>query len=222
MLSKISETRRRTPSPVRKLTGRREDQQALGIEVQAADGHPLAVLDARQAVEHGGQARFAGAQGVLGGAAANTGTLPSKTLRETVLNLTGWRERGFYGRAYRVKKDIAARDLMTRLHMTLDHEVDVLEHQFNRNGVHTIKGAGRFLDPRHIEVTAEDGTIRVYRGERILLAVGTRPHRPADRPRPRCPCRSYRPRRCRKRRAKRASSSSPPRMTARPSACRSR
>ena len=45
---------------------------------------------------------------VLGGASVNTGTIPSKTLRETVLNLSGWRERGFYGRAYRVKKDIAA------------------------------------------------------------------------------------------------------------------
>ena len=70
----------------------------------------------------------------VGGVSVHTGTIPSKTLRETVLNLTGWRERGFYGRAYRVKKDIAAKDLMARLHMTLDHEVDVLEHQFARNG----------------------------------------------------------------------------------------
>ena len=69
----------------------------------------------------------------VGGVSVHTGTIPSKTLRETVLNLSGWRERGFYGRAYRVKKDIAAKDLMARLHMTLDHEVDVLEHQFARN-----------------------------------------------------------------------------------------
>ena len=74
----------------------------------------------------------------VGGVSVHTGTIPSKTLRETVLNLTGWRERGFYGRAYRVKKDIAANDLMARLHMTLDHEVDVLEHQFARNGVQTV------------------------------------------------------------------------------------
>src|SRR6185369_4229236 len=69
----------------------------------------------------------------VGGVSVHTGTIPSKTLRETVLNLTGWRERGFYGSAYRVKKDIQAKDLMARLHMTLDHEVDVLEHQFARN-----------------------------------------------------------------------------------------
>ena len=62
----------------------------------------------------------------VGGVSVHTGTIPSKTLRETVLNLTGWRERGFYGRAYRVKQRIGVEDLMMRLHKTLDHEVDVL------------------------------------------------------------------------------------------------
>ena len=114
----------------------------------------------------------------VGGVSVHTGTIPSKTLRETVLNLTGWRERGFYGRAYRVKKDIAAKDLMMRLHMTLDHEVDVLEHQFARNGVETFKGTARFLDPHRIEVTSDAGDIRIFQGESILIAVGTRPHRP--------------------------------------------
>jgi NAD(P) transhydrogenase len=66
----------------------------------------------------------------VGGVSVHTGTIPSKTLRETVLNLSGWRERGFYGRSYRVKQDIAASDLIMRLQKTLDHEV--LEHQFSR------------------------------------------------------------------------------------------
>jgi NAD(P) transhydrogenase len=118
----------------------------------------------------------------VGGVSVHTGTIPSKTLRETVLNLTGWRERGFYGRAYRVKKDIDAKDLMTRLHMTLDHEVDVLEHQFARNGVMTLRGHGRFIDPHQIEVLLENGDLRTLRGEKILVAVGTRPYRPADVP----------------------------------------
>jgi NAD(P) transhydrogenase len=116
----------------------------------------------------------------VGGVSVHTGTIPSKTLRETVLNLTGWRERGFYGRAYRVKQDIEAKDLMTRLHMTLDHEVDVLEHQFARNAVGTLKGTARFVDPHRIEVALEGGDMRVVTGERFLIAVGTRPHRPAD------------------------------------------
>src|ERR1700748_3999406 len=68
----------------------------------------------------------------VGGVSVHTGTIPSKTLRETVLNLSGWRERGFYGLAYRVKQEIAASDLMVRLRKTLDHEVEVLEHQFSR------------------------------------------------------------------------------------------
>ncbi len=118
----------------------------------------------------------------VGGVSVHTGTIPSKTLRETVLNLTGWRERGFYGRAYRVKKDIQAKDLMMRLHMTLDHEVDVLEHQFARNAVATLRGMARFLDPHRIEVTLDSGDIRVLTGERFLVAVGTRPYRPADVP----------------------------------------
>jgi NAD(P) transhydrogenase len=118
----------------------------------------------------------------VGGVSVHTGTIPSKTLRETVLNLTGWRERGFYGRAYRVKKDIQAKDLMARLHMTLDHEVDVLEHQFARNAVETMLGRGRFLDPHRVEVELDNGDTRVVEGERFLIAVGTRPYRPADVP----------------------------------------
>src|SRR6201991_1524125 len=80
----------------------------------------------------------------VGGVSVHTGTIPSKTLRETVLNLSGWRERGFYGRSYRVKKDIAASDLVVRLRKTLDYEVEVLEHQFNRNAVKTTEGTASF------------------------------------------------------------------------------
>ena len=98
----------------------------------------------------GRQAREVGAGGRkrlrVGGVSVHTGTIPSKTLRETVLNLSGWRERGFYGRAYRVKKDIEGKDLGARLRMTLDHEIEVLEHQFARNGVQTFAGMARFLD----------------------------------------------------------------------------
>src|SRR5262249_4019546 len=69
----------------------------------------------------------------VGGVCVHTGTIPSKTLRETVLNLSGWRERGFYGAAHRNKDNITAEDLRQRLSMTLNHEVEVLEHQFARN-----------------------------------------------------------------------------------------
>ncbi len=116
----------------------------------------------------------------VGGVSVHTGTIPSKTLRETVLNLSGWRERGFYGRAYRVKQDIGAEDLKKRLRMTLDHEVEILEHQFARNKVETLHGAARFIDPHTVEITLADGKTTRRAAERFMIAVGTRPHRPAD------------------------------------------
>ena len=115
----------------------------------------------------------------VGGVSVHTGTIPSKTLRETVLNLSGWRERGFYGAAYRVKQNIGAPDLLKRLHMTLDHEVEILEHQFTRNGVQTVHGAAKFLDSHRIEITGDDGEVQVSSAARIVLAVGTRPYRPS-------------------------------------------
>jgi NAD(P) transhydrogenase len=114
----------------------------------------------------------------VGGVSVHTGTIPSKTLRETVLNLSGWRERGFYGRAYRAKQDIGADDLRKRLAITLDHEVEVLEHQFARNAVETVTGAARFLDPHRIAVDTAEGS-QVFTAERFLIAVGTKPYRPA-------------------------------------------
>ena len=117
----------------------------------------------------------------VGGVSVHTGTIPSKTLRETVLNLSGWRERGFYGLAYRVKKDIEGKDLGVRLRMTLDHEIEVLEHQFARNGVKTFAGVARFADPHQLVVTSSSDEHR-FVGDRIVIAVGTAPFRPAHIP----------------------------------------
>jgi NAD(P) transhydrogenase len=114
----------------------------------------------------------------VGGVSVHTGTIPSKTLRETVLNLSGWRERGFYGLAYRVKKDIEGKDLGARLLKTLDFEIDVLEHQFARNGVQTVAGAARFVDPNRIEVDQANGEKEEFEADRFVIAVGTRPLRP--------------------------------------------
>jgi len=114
----------------------------------------------------------------LGGVSVHTGTIPSKTLRETVLNLSGYRERSFYGRSYRVKDNIDAGDLKARLHMTLDHEVDVLEHQFNRNHVDTLLGMAKFVGPNEIEVATEAGDTSRITGNKFLIATGTKTYRP--------------------------------------------
>ncbi len=114
----------------------------------------------------------------VGGVSVHTGTIPSKTLRETVLNLSGWRERGFYGHGYRVKKDITAEDLSKRLNITLDHEVEILEDQFSRNTVDTLIGVARFIDANTIQVTSDDDETHRFTADRYVLAVGTKPYRP--------------------------------------------
>ena len=118
----------------------------------------------------------------VGGVSVHTGTIPSKTLRETVLNLSGWRERGFYGLAYRVKKDIDGKDLGARLRMTLDYEIEVLEHQFARNGVKTFAGIARFLDANRVAVGNGAADDQVFEAEKIVIAVGTAPYRPKNIP----------------------------------------
>jgi NAD(P) transhydrogenase len=114
----------------------------------------------------------------LGGVSVHTGTIPSKTLRETVLNLSGWRERGFYGKGYRVKQDISSHDLIARLHKTLDHEVEVLQHQFMRNGVKNLHAMARFKSPSLVSLTTEMGETSEVEFDKALISVGTKPVRP--------------------------------------------
>jgi NAD(P) transhydrogenase len=136
-----------------------------------------------QAAKLGKRAAVVERKHVVGGNAVHTGTIPSKTLRETVLNLTGWRERGFYGRAYRVKKDITVDDLKQRLQMTLQHEIEVMQHQLMRNGVDVIRGQAHFVDDHTVRVTeSAEGDAVDYTADYIVLAVGTRPHRPSHIP----------------------------------------
>ncbi|CAK07558.1 Si-specific NAD(P)(+) transhydrogenase [Rhizobium johnstonii] len=114
----------------------------------------------------------------VGGVSVHTGTIPSKTLRETALNLSGWRERGFYGRSYRVKEEISADDLRRRLLITLNHEVEVLEHQFARNRVQHIRGKASFINASTLQVIKDDGETTQVTAASVLLAVGTKPFRP--------------------------------------------
>lgn len=117
----------------------------------------------------------------VGGVSVHTGTIPSKTLRETALNLSGWRERAFYGQGYRTRATICSGDLDQRIGKTFDYEVAVLEHQFARNGVQTIAGRGYFKGPNTIAILRDLGGSQieeVIEGDKILISVGTRPYRP--------------------------------------------
>lgn len=121
----------------------------------------------------------------VGGVSVHTGTIPSKTLRETALNLSGWRERGFYGRSHRGRDRIAPDDLSARMAITFQHEVSVLEHQFARNGVVTCIGKGHFVAPHTLQVERDvDGRLIAehVQAEKVLIAVGTEPFHPANIP----------------------------------------
>jgi NAD(P) transhydrogenase len=111
---------------------------------------------------------------MVGGVCLHTGTIPSKTLREAILYLSGFRERTFYGRDYTVSKEITVADLAFRVQKVLGREVEVVRAQLNRNHVTTLSGMARFIDANTLEVESPDGATRV-RGDRILIACGTRP-----------------------------------------------
>ncbi len=111
---------------------------------------------------------------VVGGVCINTSTIPSKTLREAVLHLTGYRQRGFYGESYTVKKNITMADLLYRTDQVISHEIDVIRHQLQRNGVEMFNASAEFVDPHTIRLTMTDGAgHRKLSGENIVIAVGT-------------------------------------------------
>lgn len=113
----------------------------------------------------------------LGGVCVITGTIPSKTLREAVLHLTGFRHRGTYGQSYRVKEEITAEDLRSRYLDVIRRETDIIRDQLTRNHVAILEGGARFVDP-HTVTVALDGSERTVTAEHIVIATGTRPARP--------------------------------------------
>ncbi len=115
---------------------------------------------------------------MIGGVCINTGTIPSKTLREAVLYLTGLNQREMYGQSYRVKEEITISDLMVRTQHVIGREVDVIRSQLSRNHVAMLQGTGRFLDPHTIGVVDETGRETKVTADKIIVATGTHPARP--------------------------------------------
>jgi NAD(P) transhydrogenase len=114
---------------------------------------------------------------MVGGVCINTGTIPSKTLREAVVYLTGLNMRELYGQNYRVKDDITIADLLGRTQHVIGREIAVVRSQLARNGVDLLTGSARFLDPHTVLVEGGDGDRRVS-GARIVIATGTHPAHP--------------------------------------------
>jgi NAD(P) transhydrogenase len=112
----------------------------------------------------------------LGGVSVNQGTIPSKTLREAIVYLTGLSQREAYGQSYRVKEEITIEDLRHRTRHVIEREVDVVRHQLIRNHVHVIDGSARFVDPHTVAVSG--AADRRVSAEKIVIATGTRPAHP--------------------------------------------
>jgi NAD(P) transhydrogenase len=117
----------------------------------------------------------------VGGVCVHTGTIPSKTLREAVLYLSGFRQRTFYGRGYALKDRIAMSDLIFRAESVMAREVEVIKAQLRRNYVTIMEGDARFLDPHTLEVKNDEGA-ELLHGQHILIACGTRPAHNAEIP----------------------------------------
>jgi len=116
---------------------------------------------------------------VVGGVCINTGTIPSKTLREAILYLTGLSQRELYGQSYRVKQDITVQDLSARTQHVVGREIDVILHQLARNHVTLLAGTARFVDPHTIGIRG--GPVeRQVTAANTVIATGTRPARPGS------------------------------------------
>lgn len=139
---------------------------------------PAGQRAAIQAAKFGKRAALIDRRALVGGVTVHTGTIPSKTLREAILYFTGFYQRSFYGRDYRLKRDITINDLMQRLELTIRHEIAIIDNQLHRNGVRVLHGTASFVDPHRLRVELPDQPAFECIAEKILVATGTRPRRP--------------------------------------------
>jgi NAD(P) transhydrogenase len=136
-----------------------------------------------QAAKLGKRVAVAEQKGVVGGACINTGTIPSKTLREAALYLSGYRERGIYGASYVVKEKITMADLHYRTEHVIKNEIDVTRHQLKRNKVELLTARASFSGPHTIHLDFSDGSgVREVTTQNAVISVGTVPHCPGSIP----------------------------------------
>lgn len=118
---------------------------------------------------------------VVGGVCINTGTIPSKSLREAVLYLSGFRQRNLYGADYRLKETITIEDLAFRCQHVISNEIQIVQNQMARNRVDMHYGTASFLDPHRLRIQHTTGSTE-HTADFIVIAVGTEPARPSDVP----------------------------------------
>jgi NAD(P) transhydrogenase len=135
---------------------------------------PAGQRAAIQAAKFGKRAALVEKMEVIGGAAINTGTIPSKTMREAVLHLSGFYYQSIYGVNYRVKEQITIADLSFRAQHVIKTEIDVTRAQLSRNGIEVLNGVACFTGPNSIRVSGTRGQAD-FEAEKIVIASGTKP-----------------------------------------------
>jgi NAD(P) transhydrogenase len=111
---------------------------------------------------------------VVGGTCINSGTIPSKTMREAVLHLSGFEYQGIYGVSYRVKEKITMGDLGFRIQHVIKTETDITQAQLSRNGIEVIYGTARLVDTTHVRVENSRG-VSDYQAAIVIIGTGTKP-----------------------------------------------
>src|SRR5579872_3667495 len=161
------------------LRGLMEDQPS-SILMQTFDlivigSGPAGQRAAIQGAKSGKRVALIESREVLGGACINTGTIPSKTMREAVLHLSGFYYQNIYGMNYRVKDKISMSDLSFRVQHVIKTEVDVTQAQLTRNGVEVLTGIASFTDPTHVRVVSALGQVELEATTAIIISTGTKP-----------------------------------------------
>lgn len=145
-------------------------------------GGPAGEKGAAQAAYFGKKVCLVERSPRLGGAAVNTGTVPSKTLRETALYFSGLRQRGLYGVDYKVKRDITIGDFMHRERAVVDASWQLMEQNMQRHGVTRLQGLAHFVSAHEIEVARYKEEDRRITADIFLIATGSHPMRPEEIP----------------------------------------
>jgi len=153
-------------------------QMSYDFDLVVIGSGPAGQKAAIQAAKLGRRVAVIERRHMVGGVCTNTGTIPSKTLREAVLYLTGMSQRGLYGQSYRVRDEITISDLLWRTQHVIDREIHVIRDQLARNHVTLVAGEARFVDPHTVVVSSGAADERRLRAEKIVIAVGTTPTRP--------------------------------------------
>src|SRR5579863_10091603 len=152
------------------------------FDLVVVGGGPAGEKGAAQAAYFGKRVALVERAEEPGGAAVHTGTLPSKTLRETALFLSGFRQSELYGLTVELKADTAVSRLLSRKDAVRTQEVARIHWNLERHGVPLLRGVARFVDAHTVEITGGGGAPRRVTSEFFLVATGSKPHHPPDIP----------------------------------------